>query len=53
MNLFQAKNLKLILNQFQKNNIKYRYNKETDFKNSKVPHIVNILLSILLYCKIG
>lgn len=36
MNLFQEKNLKLILNQLNKNNIKYRYNKETDFKNRTI-----------------
>ena len=36
MNLFHEKNLRLILNQLKKDNIKYRYNKETDFKNRKI-----------------
>ena len=49
MNLFQAKNLKLILNQLRKNNIKYRYNKETDFKNRTI-YVIDLFDLPCFYC---
>lgn len=49
MNSFQAKNLTLILNQLKKNNIKYRYNKETDFKNRTI-YVIDLFDLPCVYC---
>lgn len=49
MNLFQEKNLKLILNQLKKNNIKYCYNKETDFKNRTI-YVIDLFDLPCFYC---
>ena len=49
MNLFHEKNLKLILNQLKKNNIKYCYNKETDFKNRTI-HVIDLFDLPCFYC---
>lgn len=49
MNLFQEKNLKLILNQLKKNDIKYYYTKETDFK-SRTIYVIDLFDLPCFYC---
>ena len=49
MNLFHEKNLKLILNQLKKNNMKYCYTKETDFKN-RIIYVIDLFDLPCFYC---